>query len=746
MNATTITPAVAVATNTSSPNSRKETLLTSEYTPYHRTYRRTLLDMHIPDWDDKFLSEYDPERLADIYAAAGINGALYYCKSHIGLNYWPAPVGGIHPAAKDRDLVGELHQALRERGIAPAAYHSIVFDNWAVEHHPEWAIKPATAALGIDHPFIGPRYGVACMNNSEYLAYELEQISALVRRYDFDALWIDMLFWPAICVCDACRSRHRDETGEEIPETIDWTSPAWARFQQGRERWADDFYQRIIEAVRAERPGLPITHNLIFFFGWFLGTRAERAQMDTFPAGDFYGGRDQQLLVSKLMLHLSEEQRAEFMTSRTVDLGNHTALKSEHEMLVQALCATAHSAAFLFIDAIDPVGTVNEGVYRRIGRTFARTAPYEQFLGGTPVEDIALYFSDDSRMTLEDKDTPIERANPIGSQRHLDAIMGASGKLQAAHLPYGVITRQRLGELARYRVVVLPDVVRMRADEIEAFRAYVAGGGRLYASGRTSLLDADGQLGDDFALADVFGCNVELMEEGAGIYVRGLAAPARQALYPEEFVSHGFSRIEDLNGPKPLDVPRLARETSGTVLATLTLPYGYPSRGSRHQADFASIHSSPPWEDRDNPTIVDHSYGDGRCVYSAVPIEAGDTEGHGRLFGALISDLLEEGPTVEAATHPKMILNAFDQTEAQRVVISLLEYDVTPPTAPVPARLRYRPGADRRVVGASHALTGAPLPIAVTADGSVELHLDGVDLFDMVLIDYEPVGNAESEA
>ena len=32
--------------------------------------------------------------------------------------------------------------------IAPAAYYSVIFDNWAVESHPEWALVPATTLNG----------------------------------------------------------------------------------------------------------------------------------------------------------------------------------------------------------------------------------------------------------------------------------------------------------------------------------------------------------------------------------------------------------------------------------------------------------------------------------------------------------------------------------------------------------------------------------------------------------------------
>ncbi len=90
--------------------------MTNEPVRYYDTYRRTLLDMHIPDWDQQFLSEYEPEKVADLYASANISGALFYCKSHLGLNYWPTPVGAVHPAAKDRDFVGEMLAALRAGG------------------------------------------------------------------------------------------------------------------------------------------------------------------------------------------------------------------------------------------------------------------------------------------------------------------------------------------------------------------------------------------------------------------------------------------------------------------------------------------------------------------------------------------------------------------------------------------------------------------------------------------------------
>ena len=158
--------------------------MTNEPVRYHHTFRRTLLDMHIPDWDPQFLSQYEPEKLADIYAAANISGALFYCKSHMGLNYWPVPVGAVHPAARDRDLVGEMLAPCVPEGIAPAAYHSVIFDNWAVEHHPDWAIEPATTSKVTTAHLFGPVRDGLCQQAGVPRLRKARAITALLERYD----------------------------------------------------------------------------------------------------------------------------------------------------------------------------------------------------------------------------------------------------------------------------------------------------------------------------------------------------------------------------------------------------------------------------------------------------------------------------------------------------------------------------------------------------------------------------------
>jgi len=74
-------------------------------------------------------------------------------------------------------------------------------------------------------------------------------------------------------------------------------------------------------------------------------------------------------------------------------------------------------------------------------------------------------------MELSENGTPIEQARRWGKDYpHKRAVLGVCRALQQAHVPFGVITRKQLGELDRCKVLVLSNVQRMDAEEVEAVR------------------------------------------------------------------------------------------------------------------------------------------------------------------------------------------------------------------------------------------------------------------------------------
>lgn len=704
---------------------------------YQDTYRRSLLDMHIPDWDDAFLSEYEPSAIADQYAKAGVQGALIYAKSHVGLNYWPSPVGGVHRAARNRDLVAESLAAFAGHGIRPALYHSLVFDNWAAENHPSWRqVAPQTRIGQPNTSRLGPRYGTLCVNNPAYVAYEVQQVAALVDRYDVDAYWFDMVFWGVICVCQSCERRVRSELGIGLPEQIDWSDPNWNLFQDARSRWLDEFMQRIRDVVLTRRPEAAVAHNLApELSGWRAGASTEQVRRDTFAAGDLYGGRDEQLVVSRLMLSLSRHQPAEYMTTRTPSLRHHLQLRSERDLLVHALGAVAHHLAFLFIDAVDPVGTVEDAVYDRIAEVFRRTVPYQRHLGGTPVTDVAVYFSPRNRIPVDDHARDLWE--PSGSDiPHDDAFGGACAALQAEHIAFAVVTRSTLDSLADHPVLVVPDARRLDDAEVTAIREYVRAGGRLYASGTTSLEGVDGRRRADGGLFDVFGVDPGEVYLSDVVFVKPTRADLLAAIAPERLASWGLGSGGALGAVRSsgsrVQLPASVA-ADADVLATVTLPYGYPSRGSFEGRDFASIHSSPPWTTTSTPAIVGNRCGAGSSLYSAVPLEA--SPGSARdLFLALIRSLLGDR-RLDVQAGPAVWTTLFDQPADSRMVLSILHYDANPgTTATLDVSVSAPPGT--QIVSIERTTDRSPVGFTTSGRTATLAGLK-VEIFEQIAINLE---------
>ena len=483
-----------------------------------------------------------------------------------------------------------------------------------------------------------------------------------------------------------------------------------------------------------------MTHNFSPALStWVLGQPVLASRHDTFVAGDLYGDRVEQLVVSKLLLHLGRSRPAEFMTSRCVNLSDHVRTKSEEELTAQAMAAASQSSAFLVIDAVDPVGTVNAAVYDRIGRVFSTTAAFEPYTGGEPVEDVAVYFSVDSQMDFAENGTAVAAVGtPHRSYPHLRAVRGACRALQRAHVPFGVVTRALLDDLDRYQAVVLPNVLRMSREEVDAFRRYVQRGGGLYASGYTSLVDSEGTRHDDFLLGDVFGVRFVGEEQGSLVYVTPRHESVAHALGVQTHLSHVLRDDATGRGKALCSIPRLGAN-GGRALATLSVPYGYPDHGTAADHRWSSIHSSPPWDDVDAPVVVANDVGSGRCVYSAADLETVDAEANEQLFVSLTGSLAREPPAFETDAAPDVWVSLFDQRDRERMVLSLTNQAEHVDGATEVA-LTIRPPPDRAFTQLTEIPSGGNIAFEAGESGIARARVSVTGRLVLVVAEYAPRG------
>ncbi len=161
--------------------------------------------------------------------------------------------------------------------------------------------------------------------------------------------------------------------------------------------------------------------------------------------------------------------------------------------------------------------------------------------------------------------------------------------LNRRHIPVGYITD--LGELERFKVLVLDEVRNMSEEEARLIRDWVREGGILLALGAVSANNLFEEPRPQYLLADVLGIErpSERREECAKLVVAD--AKALRSFSEGESLRYGWRLFYHYKMP-----PKLCR-------------YGYalfPRRGVRLLAR---------WGDG-SPAIIAHRYGKGLCIYS----------------------------------------------------------------------------------------------------------------------------------
>ncbi len=660
---------------------------------YQRAWRRAVIDMHISDWDPRFLSQFDADQYVEALRRARVQSVDLYVQSHTGLFNYPTKVGKQHANLAGRDIVAEVIERCRQHGIAVVLYTSLIFDRWAFDTHPEWR------GCDADGNEFGrnSRYGVVCPN-SPYRDYVRAWVEEMCQRYEFDGARFDMTFWPGICYCTHCRRRWEEEVGGEMPRVVDWTDERWVMFQRKREQWLAEFAGIATSTVKRLRPNASVEHQASTYPAiWGTGVSYPLVAHNDFLQGDFYGDAVQGSFVRKLLDELTPNRPCAFETSLSLSLGEHTGRKPEPLLEAKASAAMADNTSFTFIDGIDPIGTLNLDVYNRMGRMFDRLMPLYDELGGERVADVGIYYSLDSKFDMRDNGRSVTDLS--GRDTHTSAAVDVARAFMRQHILYTVITANALDQLERFRVIVLPNVHHLSPREADALREYVRQGGAIDASGDTSLVTTDGRRQPDFQLADVFGASV--VQADWMDYIHYLApTPAGSEefagwsqKYPPMARGYGF---------------RIRAHDDAEVLATTTLPW----RGT-DPTQFASIHCDPPWEPTHQPEVVCHRFGRGQAVYSATPLEM--EENLRDVFVRLIRRLCPT-PAVETNAPAPVEVTLFHQPERLRYRLSLINFQHDLPNIPVEG-IRIRLRLPHKVTAVRKLPEGTPMRFRRQRDG-----------------------------
>ena len=566
---------------------------------YSNLYRRHLLDMHIEDWDDRFLSKFSPEVYVENLKIAEVNYAMVYLQSHVGLCYFPTKTGETHAAVKKQpDLLRRVVDLCHENGIRVCGYYSLIYNTKEHDKHPEWRMKNRdgkslresgmeTTGLAFTNAK-GSRYGHCCPNNPDYLAFTLKQVEEMVDYFDCDALFFDMPCWPHTCYCEHCRKAF----GKEIPDTDTRELIEFKAKKMG------EFVQKVSERVKMLRPGMVVEHN----FACSVATKTTMGCVEEvlaacdYAGGDLYGDLYNHAFACKFFKNATKNPPFEQMFSRCKPaLRIHTLTKTEDEMKTALASTMQHHGATLVIDAVDPIGTMDRRVYERIGEVFRFQKQYEPYFTGDMVEEVGLYYGMRSRL---------DRSGPTS----VACCANAGKTLTRAHIPFGVTGS--FHTLEPYKIIAAPMLSDMEDKDNGRLVDYVKNGGTLYLSG----------------------CgNASLVERLTGNRFLHMTKETNLYLAPKEGKEALFSGFT-LDYPLPFEHSApVVKPGNVEVLATVTLPYTGPD-----ELKYAAIHSDPPGTPTDIPAVTFNHFGKGAVIWSAFPIECEKFEEYRKIFLRLL--------------------------------------------------------------------------------------------------------------
>lgn len=682
---------------------------------YQNVYRRNVIDMHIPDWDGRFLSEFDITKYVEMLTLADVDSAVVCAQSHTGICHYPTKSGHMHNCLKGRDIFGEVVEVCHHKGIKVVAYYSLIFNSWAYDNYSEWRIINSEGRGAAENS----RYGVCCPNSSGYRDFVITQVEELCNNYQFEGIRFDMTFWPCVCYCPSCRKRYATEVGRELPTIVNWEDPIWVGFQRKREEWLIDFAVLVTNTVRRLKPDVSVEHQAsTYTASWKFGVTEGLSKYNDFLQGDFYGGSLEGSFVCKLLYNLTENRPFGFETSCHLSLSDHTTMKSKELLKAKVFSSLANGGAFIFIDAIDPVGTLNHNVYKKMGEIFRETKPFQKYIGGELCQDVAIYLSTRSKCNFADNGKNVKDASD--KMPHLNAALGVAKSFIANHIPFGIITKKNIKDLGKYKVIVLPNILMMDEDEAGVFKDYVRKGGSLYASKYTSLIRTDGKKLEDFLLADIF-----------GISYRGETKEDFTYIAPTD---EGENIFRDYSLKYPLSIYGTHIKTeakSGVkILGTMVLPYTDPKDSTR----YASIHSNPPGITTEYPAVIMNIFGKGKVIYVASDLETKEADQN--IFIDLIRILSSEPFIFEADAPESVEITAFHQKRERRYIVNLLNFQSELPNIPVEGIVIRMNIGDNTVKRVTHLPERKDKKFRMI-DDCIEFRVPRLETFQMFAVEYK---------
>ncbi|MFD0680270.1 MULTISPECIES: family 10 glycosylhydrolase [unclassified Paenibacillus] len=579
--------------------------------------RQVHVDFHMPEFPYDAIKDFNAETFVAEFVRAKVNVIGIFTKCHFGNAFYDNQVGHKHRGLA-QDFFGEVLEEAHKHNIKVIAYYSLGTDAYAVEHNPDWyqIDKDGNKRGGK-----GTVWELPCINSPYREELVIPQLKEITEKYPMDGYLIDIPYlWDHHCFCRYCQKKFSEEYSMELTPELLASNP---KLVNGfAKQSAARCMQEIYDVVKAIRPEVLVNCN----GAWKMGEPAE------INATSDYGLWESQPASGTFLCH---SIRARFVRSLPVPVQIMTVRFTEGWGLMS--CKTAEQLKYEFAtimanggvinigDQVLPSGKLQSGVYDIIGDAFSFIEEREQLcIGSTATKHIALIGSYTENWYFEQGDS---------------ATLGAAKMLIEGHHQFDIFFNDDFPNLSAYKVVVLPETVRLNQQSTERLAEFVRRGGLLLAAGEASLNQGGGGGRTNFLLAEVLG--VDYLD---------------RTPYPFAYMTEntelweGTAAIPQLVEGPFLKVKSSTSEALSYIQWPLTVPA--PQRAFRHPIP-------PAGRISDFPAITANRFGLGDALYISGPIFSTYWDNNHFWLRRIVNNLLnkydrdrpftvEAPPTVEA--------------------------------------------------------------------------------------------------
>ncbi len=545
--------------------------------------RQIHLDFHTHGAIPGIGSAFDAAEFARTLEQAHVNSVTCFARCHHGWMYYDTAAfpERRHPNLQ-RNLLPEQIEACHARGIRVPVYVTVQWDAFTAAAHPEWRVLNADGSLEGTPPYEAGFYRSLCVN-TPYRDFLREQVKEIVSLMPTDGFFFDIVS-PRDCSCTAC-------VAEMLATRLD---PARA---EDRVRFGlqvlNRFKEQMSELVHALRP-----EATVFFNAGHVGTRHRAIahaythfELESLPSGGWgYLHFPVAVRYARTLGKACLGHTGKFHTS----WGDFHSYKNEAALQYECFRMLAHGAACLVGDQMHPDGRLDPEAYRLIGRVYEQVQQKEPWCTEVrPLVDIGVLAP--------------EEGEESGTGRLPLAIKGVTEMLEELGQQFDII--DGLADLSAYKVVVMPDRVRVGEGLSRALSQYLARGGSLLASFGSGLDPAMGA-----PVTDALGIqavDAAAGRDGNGVDIRGRPFEHNdfaEFLHPGPALRNGLADTEYVMYMKGTSI---AARPGSEVLAEKRAPFF--DRDWRH---FSSHRQAPSNHRPAGPAVIRL----GRSIYFTHPV------------------------------------------------------------------------------------------------------------------------------